>query len=78
MPQRSGLLDGVIGAADQILLLALDPKMGRIVGQVREHRYVWRARAHGPQTLAQRAVKVWDKRDHQAGQADAPVSLQQG
>ena len=45
-PQRTRLRDRAIRSANEILLLALDPEMRRIIGDVRENRYKWASWEH--------------------------------
>ena len=52
-------------AADQILRLALDPEVRRIIRDVGKNRDQGRSRQRGVQALAQRAIEIGDQRDHQ-------------
>ncbi len=63
--QRARLLDGAVRAADQVLLLALDPEVRRIVGDVRKYGYEWASRKRARKAFPQRAIEVRHKRnDH--------------
>jgi hypothetical protein len=69
------LIDGLRGAADDILILLLQPEMRREVGQVCEHRDHGRIGRHIVQAIEDGAVEIRNQRNHQVGPGAPPVLL---
>src|SRR6476659_1273312 len=82
MPHRERLLDSELTAANQILGLALDPEMRRIVSEVsqdRDHRCVEppHIEIRGAQTLEDGAVEIGYQRDHEVRRRCLPEARQE-
>ena len=77
VPHGAGLRDGAIGAANEILLLPLDPEVRRIIGEIGQYRHQRNARQRLAQALAHGAVKIGHQRHHQIRPFFAPELFQQ-
>jgi hypothetical protein len=76
MLHRQSLLDGFFGAADEILILTLDPKVRWIIRDVGENGDQRYAGQGAPEAFAERSVKIRHQRDHQVRPALTPQLLQ--
>lgn len=74
MPQRARLFDSLVRAANKELsLIALDPEVRRIIGNVRDYSYEFSA----GNAFAERAVEVRDDGNDEAGIAIGPKFREQ-
>ena len=73
MPQRARLVDRLLRTANQILVLAFDPEMRRIIRHIGENRH---QRRRG-QTVAQRPIEIRNQRNHQIAFALLPKFREQ-
>ena len=73
MTKRRGLFGCLACAANEILLLAFDPEMRRIIGQIGEDGHERSRR----QTLPQRTIEIRNQRHHQIALALRPEFLEQ-
>src|ERR1700730_614102 len=64
MPERAGLLDGMVGSTDNVLRPALDPEMLRIVREVGQDRDKGPPRISPLKTFLQSPIKVRHQRYH--------------
>ena len=76
------LLGSVRGSANEILVLVLDPEMGRVIGEIGQRRYHRRRRlpggaVGGAQPFEDGAVEVGDHRKHQVRRRGLPMTRQQ-
>ncbi len=72
VPQLMGLLYGALRAADEVLRLALDPEVRRIIGDVGQDGDQRNLRNRFPHAFADRAIQVGHERDDQIREALAP------
>ena len=77
VPHLARLLDGLVGPADQELLLPFDPEVRRIIREIGEYGYEWPAGKRGRKALTQCAIEVWNKRHNHVVLRPAPVLRQQ-
>src|SRR5579872_4541954 len=77
MPQLPRLLHGALRAANQKLLLPLDPKMPRVVCNIRENRHERFTRASSSQALAKRPIEMRNERRNEIRPQSLPVFLEQ-
>ena len=64
MPERASLLNRMLGSANDVLRLGLNPEVLRIIRQVGKNRNKRPPRKRLLVTLPQRAIKMRDKRHH--------------
>src|SRR5207244_8197295 len=73
--QSFRLLNSSLRAANEELLLALDPKMGRIVREIGENRDERNRLAHPPQAFEKSTVEMRNQRDYKVRRIAAPILL---
>src|SRR6185437_12419737 len=70
------LLLGAFRSANEVVGFALHPEMRRIICEIGEQSDEWHAGHGGADTFSQRAVKVWDHREHDIGRISGPILAQ--
>ena len=76
-PQHLRLSDGAVRSADQVLLLAFDPEMRRVIGDIGQNGHERPAGAGPREGLPEGPVVMRDERDHHLRRMIPPVPFEE-